>query len=79
VQLDNITTAPINSYQVYHNFRVSNAAATVPAANPQVGLDGLVEFDQLPMEHVCLFLTSLALRFGVSVGAGAVVSTELDN
>jgi hypothetical protein len=49
-----ITTTPVNNYQMHQNPGAANAAATVPAAHYQVGLDGLVEFAQLPVEHVRL-------------------------
>ncbi|KAJ7323662.1 hypothetical protein DFH08DRAFT_969210 [Mycena albidolilacea] len=47
-----ITTTPVNNYQMYQNPRAANAAATVPAANYHVGLDGLVEFDQPPADDM---------------------------
>ncbi|KAF8190600.1 hypothetical protein K438DRAFT_1831354 [Mycena galopus ATCC 62051] len=40
---------PVNAYLAHHN---PQPAVAAPAANYQVGLDGLVEFDQLPVEHM---------------------------
>ncbi|KAJ7825229.1 hypothetical protein B0H14DRAFT_3468718 [Mycena olivaceomarginata] len=54
-----ITTTPVNNYQMYQNPGAANAAATVPAANYQVGLDGLVEFHQLPVEHMRVSIAGL--------------------
>ncbi|KAJ6451098.1 hypothetical protein C8R47DRAFT_1221896 [Mycena vitilis] len=44
-----ITAAPVNKYQVHMQ---QAAAAPTTAVNYQVGLDGLVEFDLLPVEHM---------------------------
>ncbi|KAJ6460480.1 hypothetical protein C8R47DRAFT_994015 [Mycena vitilis] len=44
-----ITAAPVNNYQVHMQ---QAAAAPTTAVNYQVGLDGLVEFDLLPVEHM---------------------------
>jgi hypothetical protein len=41
-----ITTTAVSNYQMYQN--------PGAAANYQVGLDGLVEFAQLPAQHVRL-------------------------
>jgi hypothetical protein len=37
-----------------HHYHQAQPAAPLPAINYQVGLDGLVEFDSLPVEHVRL-------------------------
>ncbi|KAJ6535048.1 hypothetical protein B0H19DRAFT_1383300 [Mycena capillaripes] len=44
-----ITTAPVNNY---HRHNTNMQPVAVPAVDYQVGLDGLVEFDQLPVEHI---------------------------
>ncbi|KAJ7616173.1 hypothetical protein DFH06DRAFT_1107922 [Mycena polygramma] len=45
-----ITAAPVNNYQLH--MQQAAAAAPTTAVNYQVGLDGLVEFDLLPVEHM---------------------------
>lgn len=56
-----ITAAPVAPHHMY------NQPAAVPVADGdyQVGLDGLVEFDGLPVEHVRFFSTCIALYGGL--------------